>query len=674
MATAHGLVGWTVGPLLIRLSSQEPFAGFTFVLTTRVRDFLLGVILDLPPTSTRLLYSSMIPTEKFRNRVLARQQWALILAGVEERTIGILGSWAEAESVYHDDDVAMSGQRFMGASGLDLYGEGNDEVLFGGRLELLLQQRAEILEEEARWREFWRESVDAYAAVQDGCAQPPLSSDDARISDQPFVCDLFKGFDFPCDCSLCSCHCNVCQPDEQRCSILRVAKSVDEQVREKERALFEAEPGGGDPDTGRPDASARATSREPAFGDGHQDGTRPGVPFVPIVTSPLPGFQNTGSSCWCNAAMQSLLLIRIFSDRVLELRRLVDAKQAAGGGLVADRPVIEILRCIADVVNEVARRRTVSQPGGEVTWRVLPPIGMADLSLRAALKFSGEVGGQQDASYMCGRFLDLLLGAAENAATLPQMTLDDADAQLQLHWQNYVINNLFDEPGHTSVAPQVSDWIQLSPLRNVLTAVVVGTHCCSVCKDIKNTPAGQAYIHRVFIPEGVTPIGGHTLVNLVMGTMRYDRVRSANDGNCCGGVPICVSNRFARLGDWLLIGMARVNYNPRTYASMNLKNTSPVLVPEILDADDSIGLSFQYRLRSVIVHHGRSAGSGHYTCFGRLTAALHGAAIGDRWCHFNDAAVSLVQWDDAPVRDLIDRHGVMFFYERIEQVSVGGSS
>ena len=671
MATAHGLVGWTVGPLLIHLGPKEPFPGFTFVLTTRVRDHLDGVIMDLPATSTRLLYSSMIPTEKFRGSVLARQNWARVLAGVEERTISLLAEFAAAETRYIEQEAGRpnggSGGRFRGIVGLDMYADGNRVELFGGLLSDLLLQRVVVLEEEASRLKSWRSMVGEYARLDRGGVRAPASSGDERVSDDPYVCSLFDGCDGPCDCGHvdCGCHCGVCVPDRERESILRDARLVD--AEEKERGGRVPAMGQGDWPRSGEDPGPGEGGSLPAFdSEVRSTGSSPtgSPPSGGIVRGHiLPGFQNTGSSCWLNAFLQGLLLMPVFSGRVLALRGLVSVAVDAGTVPRRDRTWV-LLDRVASVVSKVDERRVVDAEG-VVRWNAAAPIQLLDLSDYLARRFGEDVRRQLDASEMCNTLLTSLLGEVE-AMVEPQMSSADARVILHAAWRNDACGVELRGGGPNlataAVDHAVLDWIERSSLRSAVTFVILGLDRCDVCLQLVSTPATHDIILRAFIPDGGAPPGGFDLAGLIHATMVYERESSGGVNSCCHAPVIKVERRFVRVGDWLLVQMSRARRGAGQSRSVKIRDR--VCVPAELPPDPAIGLLFTYHLSSFIVHHGQVATRGHYVCFGRLTGPRHGAANANRWVCFDDSQVCFVDFESESVQDMLCHDGVMFFYKR----------
>lgn len=67
---------------------------------------------------------------------------------------------------------------------------------------------------------------------------------------------------------------------------------------------------------------------------------------------------------------------------------------------------------------------------------------------------------------------------------------------------------------------------------------------------------------------------------------------------------------------------------------------------------------FQYRLCSVIVHHGSSE-VGHYTTYRRLAAPPSVAAAADRWVHISDEHVRPARLDE-----VLDSEAYMLFYSK----------
>jgi ubiquitin C-terminal hydrolase len=64
-----------------------------------------------------------------------------------------------------------------------------------------------------------------------------------------------------------------------------------------------------------------------------------------------------------------------------------------------------------------------------------------------------------------------------------------------------------------------------------------------------------------------------------------------------------------------------------------------------------------YKLMSVVMHHGISLQSGHYTCYAYNTES-------DAWIHFNDSRVTIAEEED-----VTESEAYMLFYQRSYEVS-----
>lgn len=72
-------------------------------------------------------------------------------------------------------------------------------------------------------------------------------------------------------------------------------------------------------------------------------------------------------------------------------------------------------------------------------------------------------------------------------------------------------------------------------------------------------------------------------------------------------------------------------------------------------------------LKAVVVHHGTSSSSGHYTCYRHVGGNVHSTAFSqlllDAWYHFDDDRCSQVKgtFDDTSMPE-VNQNGYLFFY------------